>query len=100
MPAIDGYTIGSGVSWNVAGNDYVFLYPGYQSVPQPALAFDDEIVLVHGNCAVAQGIHRNWLQSHCSCLVNIINHFSCWQKTVKAVGNELRRHRRKRNSGK
>jgi len=69
----------------LTGNYDVLFYPGYQSSPQPALAFNNEIVLVHGNCTVAKGIHRNRVQFYSGRFVDIVNDLSGWKKAMEAV---------------
>src|SRR2546423_827294 len=100
VPAVDRGSIGFRIARNQPGDHDILLDARYQSLPKASLAFDNQIVVVHRDRAVAKRIHGNRLQLYCGCFVDIINDFSCRQKTMKAVCNELSCHWREWNSGK
>src|SRR5215471_16481672 len=47
------------------------------------------MMMPHRWSAIAKGVQGNWFQFYIGRTVDVIDHFLCWKKTIKCVGDFL-----------
>ena len=89
MPSIDRYAVFSVFECVDAADHNIFFDAADQSAFSFFLSFNDQMMLPHGNCTVAIGIHGNRFQFDVGMLMDYVYQFSGGEKAIHTIGHFL-----------